>query len=741
MERAPTTVGSTGTAIKAVVPEIVATLSGIVIGSPLFTEARLASVFVILGTVSAIVGLSLAAPVGEKPGSAGSQTKAAGKQGVGPQAVGSPRVNEKANGDSVAIRGRVLDPNGNPVSGAEIVLAPPPLRPADSPSPRHLGISRADGRFEVRLAREALVLSGPYGIDHPVIAAFAAGLGPEWVSLDPQSAGNTLSLRLRRDDVPIEGRLTNLEGKPIPGLIIRVLWLNAAPTKLIDKIREHAGTDDPGLWTEKVEPLFLGENGPIAPVRTGVDGRFRLTGVGRDRVVYLRIEGDSVERSAAMVYTSSDPAYTPPVVAADEVLEGKVFGPGFDLTVAPGRVIEGTIRDSQSGRPVSGVSVQSELSSAVVNPGPIVTATSDTQGRFRLSGMPKKPVQILEFTSEAQPYPQIDKLIRDTPGLGPIHVEIRFMRGVWVEGRVRNQANGRPVKAIVQYYPLRDNPHLAEFHDASFLNESVTDDAEFATDADGRFRVVAAPGTGVLGVRTIERTFLRSQPLSSKDAANVSHPLGFADVMGTFEACVRINAPNLERFTIPDIAVVPGRTQHVRVAAADGRPVAGIRLSGNPLTILSDEVSTGSEFTFVHPELGKDEEFVVLDQDQTAGALLTVKGDEPDPIRLTLQPVGTVAGRLVDEEGRPRPSVRFVVMLSLATFGFDRSSVQSRTGADGRFQIKALVPGVSYSAMAVKSGMANDLDPFVGSIGKPQWTVKPGEIQNWGDVQVEKMSP
>ena len=57
--------------------------------------------------------------------------------------------------------------------------------------------------------------------------------------------------------------------------------------------------------------------------------------------------------------------------------------------VAPGRVIEGIIRDSQSGRPVSGVRVQSELSSAAVNSGHVVTATSDTQGRFRLSGMPR----------------------------------------------------------------------------------------------------------------------------------------------------------------------------------------------------------------------------------------------------------------------------------------------------------------------------------------------------------------
>ena len=53
--------------------------------------------------------------------------------------------------------------------------------------------------------------------------------------VDLQLTGKALSLRLRRDDVPIEGRVINLEGRPIPGLTIRVLWLNAVPAELIDK--------------------------------------------------------------------------------------------------------------------------------------------------------------------------------------------------------------------------------------------------------------------------------------------------------------------------------------------------------------------------------------------------------------------------------------------------------------------------------------------------------------------------
>ena len=111
---------------------------------------------------------------------------------------------------------------------------------------------------------------------------------------------------------------------------------------------------NPGLWGEMRNALILGKDGPISPVRTGTDGRFHLTGVGRDRGVLLLIEGESLEQSFAMVYTSSDPAYAPPLLPGDNSGERKLFGPRFELTVAPGRVIEGVIRDSDSGQPVRG---------------------------------------------------------------------------------------------------------------------------------------------------------------------------------------------------------------------------------------------------------------------------------------------------------------------------------------------------------------------------------------------------
>ena len=55
---------------------------------------------------------------------------------------------------------------------------------------------------------------------------------------------------------------------------------------------------------------------------------------------------------------------------------------------------------------------------------------------------------------------------------------------------------------------------------------------------------------------------------------------------------------------------------------------------------LGGEDISGSEFTVVHPKPGTPQAILVESGDQSAGALLLLKGDEPDAIRLTLQSTG-----------------------------------------------------------------------------------------------------
>src|SRR5205823_4980816 len=111
------------------------------------------------------------------------------------------------------------------------------------------------------------------------------------------------------------------------------------------------------------------------------------------------------------------------------------------------------------------------------------------------------------------------------------------------------------------------------------------------------------------------------------------------------------------------ITLAPGRVQRVQVIGPDGRPVSGTRVSSlQPLKSLASKPLAGSEFTFVHANPGKAETVVILQTDRSLAACVDLKGDEPDPIRVALQPAGTITGRLVDEAGHFRPSVGLAIM-------------------------------------------------------------------------------
>jgi hypothetical protein len=210
---------------------------------------------------------------------------------------------------------------------------------------------------------------------------------------------------------------------------------------------------------------------------------------------------------------------------------------------------------------------------------------------------------------------------------------------------------------------------------------------------------------------------------------------------------VPINLGNGETTTIPDITLLPGRTQHIQVVGPGGLPAPEIRVFG-PLSGsgYQDEgrLIDGAEFTFVHPRPGTAEELEVVQEDRSVGKLLQLRGDERDPIKITLQPTGTVAGRLVDDETRARPLIPIMINQHLKTRSFWRSSV-CLTDAEGRFRITGLMPEVVYSLSAAKNHDTIGYDPDEAYIlndrhrwiMKHQWAINPGEIQDWGDVQVK----
>ena len=78
---------------------------------------------------------------------------------------------------------------------------------------------------------------------------------------------------------------------------------------------------------------------------------------------------------------------------------------------------------------------------------------------------------------------------------------------------------------------------------------------------------------------------------------------------------------------------------------------------------------------------------------------LTLKGDEKGDLAVKLQPWGTVTGRVVNDEGKPRPDVEIFSTVR-ARPDPERGDLRDKPTVDaqGRFRIEGLVPGVRYDA-------------------------------------------
>ena len=341
-------------------------------------------------------------------------------------------------------------------------------------------------------------------------------------------------------------------------------------------------------------------------------------------------------------------------------------------------------------------------------PGRRVHPQTDAQGRFRLTGQPKRRKNHLNVEVEGQPYIKVVKAIA-TPGPGTDPSSTSTSSGEsGSKGRSSNRADGRPVKAVVQYYPFRDNPHLKEYPDASFL---TTTSPTRPVPHRRRWpfpRRRPCPGGGILTVRTTEPAIPRAKPLDAKVAGNVlcmrrfKIPDGFLSSPGADRRAGRplgSRSPRSPWYR-------DGRSTS-RSSAPKGGPSRGLeRLqSSEPVARRGDG---GRHRIDLHPPLSRarPRRSWSLQIGPIARRDHRPQGRRARPDPLVLQPTGTVIGRLVDEDGTPRSGAN---LSHRATLSERRGSSTSSerfdpiaTGPDGRFRIKNLVPGSPYTVEVIK---------------------------------------
>jgi protocatechuate 3,4-dioxygenase beta subunit len=551
------------------------------------------------------------------------------------------------------------------------------------------------------------------------------------VEIPPDGGRDDLTLQLVPDDVPIAGRIIDLEGKPVRGASLQVLQINAAPDEDLDRWLE-AARDRKGLSLQ-LEHQHLGRE-TIAPspiVTTDAEGRFRLTGIGRNRLAMAQLDGPTIVSEYLHILTRPGaPIEVTEYEGRPEYGERRIlityYGSDFRHAAAPSRPIVGMVRDRDTHKPLAGITIRSYLLATRPNfMTQIVRTTTDADGHYRLTGMPLgKGNKIMAVPGRDLPYPARSLDVPDSPGLGPVMVDVELRRGIWIEGKITDKVTGEPVRSGVEYLSMYTNPDLRDYpgyHGAGGFMEGV-----FAKE-DGSFRLVGVPGPGFVAVHRLqgyltanERDDAEGTRQSSLDTAPyaITHPVNYG-------ALARIDPPRGADSVRRDVTLDPGWTFTGTVLSPDGRPLAGAwgmgigPIKAAEFTMRGFNPRRPRELLFRHPETG----LVGLGRPPK---------DNGGSIFVRLGPGATLTGRLLDAEGRPQADVALKAYFrpdegparpARSEYG---SHERIRTDREGRFRIEALPPGYRFRLLVEKG---RDLISGNG--------LRSGQTKDLGDVRMK----
>jgi RNA polymerase sigma factor (sigma-70 family) len=663
-------------------------------------------------------------------------------QGPGSTPVASPERSKAENpadpDEFIIYQGRVLDPDGHPFPGAKLYLVSHGLKQPDKPPER--ATSDADGRFRFMVSKsdfDTFNEEAPWS-DAAIIArttGFAFGLAND--------LGNPmdLTLKLARDDVPVSGRLIDLQGRPIAGAVVRVISIRGSSLGSLDAwlkaIQERNEVGN--LEYEFLRTRIESQPDPpvIPPVRSDADGKFVIAGIGRERVGCLQIEGPTIETKRVHVRTRPGPVLRVPEYKNSQGEPTTIYGATFEHVAGPTRPIEGVVRDLDTKIPLAGIMVFCEATFG--NPVDYVQAITDAQGHYRLVGLPrgregnllalppvdfplslKRQAAIELPRDEDLPYVRARVKVGEPGGTGTFKLDINLKRGTWVSGRVVEEDTRKPRRAQLEYFVFVDNPHLRDYPDFGWLGPHP-----HFTGQDGAFHFVAVPGPGVLAARATTDEYLKgvgADAFKHKSENGLLETRPHYAAPSNYHAIVEIDpAPGTASMN-RDLLLERGRALNVTVLGPDGKPLTGNQVAGlKDMGYWETPSPEASTYPILSLKPGKGRAVTFLNSKRGLSGELILRGDESKPQTITLQPWGVLIGRVVDSDGQP-----WSVNAQLYPINFPGG--YPMINKDGRFRVEGLIPGKSYTLQLLEKGY------MLGHMVVRDVKVGSGEIKDLGDV-------
>ncbi|HUG67244.1 MAG TPA: carboxypeptidase regulatory-like domain-containing protein [Pirellulaceae bacterium] len=621
---------------------------------------------------------------------------------------------------SLEVTGRVIDSAGAAIANARLYWWKMDIERQRRPDDVRLievGRSRADGTFLLKLDRRAFDWqfgAVPMRGTVPLIAA-ADGFGIEWIELKPDPGA--LTFRLPKDQV-VRGQVLNTEGQPGGQVAIEVEGLFADSSGQLDRFLKAWKQAGNSAFAETAHNLHSRISDAL-DVKTYSNGGFEIRGIGEERIARLQVSGPTFAQAAFYVAARNGLELQ---AAEDERLSAehsygryppRLFGPRFTIVAEPTKPIQGIVRDAANGEPVAGATVMGNSGF-----GGSIRRETDREGRFELLGLPKSSAYSLTIVPpDHTAFVTAFVGVPDTADLVPVTTEIALRQGVIIEGRVIDVVTGAGVHAAVRFVPLPENELVTRPEYAIYLQGGYPQ----STTPDGRFRLVAMPGPGVLVAQTSSRgqaiggrparTYRRAA-FSSDDQKRVTvvgegHYRSLVAASGKLEHLAQLNAvkyvsfPEKESAATCDLTVDPGKTMRLQIADPAGEPLAGAIVAGatESWPILYPMEDAGCTVYALDPS--EPRTVVIYHPERNLCGSLTIRGDEPSPITLRLRPAATITGSLADRNGMPLFGVDVTVNYPDDTANeLQRRLTQTRepirTDDQGRFRYQGIVWGLKF---------------------------------------------
>jgi RNA polymerase sigma factor (sigma-70 family) len=728
---------------EAVPAQVAALVQGAAAGTA--TNHKLLGVLLLAATlVAACAGAHALMPA--QPARAEPPPAPRVKPDLGAKPADAPAEKEKAT--TTEVRGRVLGPDGKPVAGAKVVL--PVYKKEDDYDVIDVATTDEAGNFagKVPAPKEGAVAGR-------MLVARAAGFGPDWLDIDAVPPESAVTFKLVKAEVVVRGRVLTLEGKPVAGATVRLTALSAPNMGDLTEAFKLWQTDYPRAAALVPKHLF---NSPATglprTLTTGDDGRFEIAGAGDGRLLSVSMQGDTIEHVTVRVATVAefDPKTVP---AAPKQPPGRrlppappLYGPTFDHPARPTQIVTGVVRDKKSGKPLANVGVTGRVWGYSEN---AVYAHTDAEGRYRLVGLPKAAERRLIFLSgdKDAAYLGQSKTLPEGEGLTPITADVELARGVVITGRVTDKETGKPIVGGVRYVPLSGNTELAKLPG---LDIHVDGAMTYPLDADGRFRIVAPPGLGLVlaraedrnrGARVYTQVHLTPEDLK-KPYFKVADGLGeiYISAAGHLDSLIGTNAfrviepPDGAEPLAVNFAVDPGKSVTGRVEDPDGKPLAGATFAGLGSVWVGAERREDATFTAVALDPDHPRSVAVVHPQRKLAAVMQLRGDEKEPV-VRLKPWGEVKGCVQDADGKPLAGVALrLSFLDRTVAGAADAAQLSRepiiTDKEGMFRVDVPFGGQEFRIVLMHGTQRFDAGKQLDKL-----SVKSGEVKDLGAVKTK----